>query len=113
MDKIKNDFLKALRYAVNEAGSQTQLARNVGMQQSRISDYLSERYAFDNITMGTLRKLFPELSILFRRIHPDAGSEVEEEMEKLLINCFRQLTPQDKIKYMIALSNKINAKTEK
>ena len=106
MDKIKQDFLNALQDAVDEAGSQTRLAEKTGMHQSRISDYLSGRYKFDNITIGTLRKLFPEIMILFNARWKHS-SDLEEEMEKMFLSFFRQLPPAEKIQFIIALSDKI------
>ena len=64
---LKENFMKALSEAIGRAGSQTMLAKNSGMQQSRISDYLSGRYDFYNITIGSLLKLFPELEIHYFR----------------------------------------------
>ena len=58
---LKENFMKALSEAIGRAGSQTMLAKNSGMQQSRISDYLSGRYDFYNITIGSLLKLFSPL----------------------------------------------------
>ena len=55
MDSLKENFLIALREAVARSGSQKELAKSAGMTQSRISDYLTQRYDFDNITVGTLR----------------------------------------------------------
>lgn len=68
MDKI---FLNALSEAIRDAGSQTALAKRSGMQQSRISDYISGRYDFYNITIGTLYKLFPDMSINYFKKAPE------------------------------------------
>lgn len=65
MENYKVQFLTALREAIRTAGSQTELARKAGMQQGRISDYLTGRYDVDNITLGTLRRLFPDMQIQF------------------------------------------------
>lgn len=107
MDKMKEDFMTALHNAIKSAGSQTKLAMQAGMHQSRISDYLSERYLFDNITIGTLRKLFPDLKIIFNR-DLDSSSEMEDELERQIINCFRNLSPAEKIQLAIKLSEEKN-----
>ena len=57
MDALTNNFIEALREAIRLAGTQAELAKRAGMQQSRISDYLSCRYDFDNITVGALGRL--------------------------------------------------------
>jgi len=109
MDKIKQDFLNALQDAVAEVGSQTLLAKKAGMHQSRISGYLSGRYQFDNITVGTLCKLFPKIMILFNTDRKHSSS-LEEEMEQILLSRFRQLPPSEKIKFLINLSDKTGEK---
>lgn len=115
MDDLKKTFLSSLKEAVRKAGSQTELAKSAGMQQSRISDYLSERYDFDNITVGTLRKIFPELQILYFIEQPH--DEVESEMEKQVVEHFRNLTSAEKAKYMMVVAahfpNQIKQETKR
>lgn len=98
MDKLRADFLIALREAVRRAGSQTELAKSAGMQQSRISDYLSERYELDNITIGTLRKLFPELEIrYFLSGINRTKDDIADAIESRLLTLFRRLETSDKV----------------
>lgn len=103
MDKMKEDFLIALKDAIKMAGSQTKLAAQAGMHQSRISDYLSERYLFENITVGTLRKLFPKIQISYHT-EQNHSSEIEDELEQHMINIFRSLPPAEKIQLIVQLS---------
>ena len=103
MDKMKEDFLIALENAIRKAGSQTKLAIQAGMHQSRISDYLSERYLFDNITIGTLRRLFPKIHIKYNT-ERDPSSEIEDELEQHMIDIFRSLSPAENIQLTIKLS---------
>ena len=103
MDKMKEEFITALQDAIRKAGSQTKLAIQAGMHQSRISDYLSERYLFDNITIGSLRKLFPGIHISYNT-EWDQSSEIEDELEQHIINIFRSLSPAEKIQLAIKLS---------
>ena len=103
MDKMKEDFLFALKNAIKMAGSQTKLASHAGMHQSRISDYLSERYLFENITVGTLQKLFPKIQIAYHT-EQNQPSEIEDELEQHMINIFRSLSPAEKIQLIIQLS---------
>ena len=98
------NFITALREAIHRAGSQTALARSVGMQQSRISDYLSGRYDFGNITIGTLEKLFPDLQFIFFPSAPRPSSELEIEMEKQILEHFRRLSPAEKARYMMIVA---------
>ena len=50
MSELQQQFISALREAIAEAGSQVELARKIGIQQGRISDYLKGRYEFENMT---------------------------------------------------------------
>ena len=104
MDKLRNDFLSALREAIQRAGSQTELAKASGMQQSRISDYLSERYELENITVGTLRKIFPDLQMQYFPARPKVESSTDQELEKRIVNHFRSLSPADKARYAMLVA---------
>ena len=102
MNSLTATFIEALRDAVRRAGSQTALARSTGMQQSRISDYLSGRYSLDHITVGTLKRLFPDLCFRFNPPDdPDRNIRIEGEMEKLIIAHFRNLSPAEKTRYIM------------
>jgi len=105
MDQLKQDFLSALKDAIETAGSQSKLADHSGMHQSRISDYLTERYGFNNITVGTLRKLFPEIKIIYGQ-NNESLSEMENELERQLIGNFKKLSSSEKIQLIIDLSQK-------
>ena len=117
MDELKQNFLDALREAIHRAVSQTELAKSAGMQQSRISDYLSTRYEFDNITVGTLRKIFPELQLIYFIAKGPNQTDVEEELEKQVLSHFRRLDASEKAKYMMLVAanfpEKIREETKK
>lgn len=113
MDTLKENFLEALREAVRRAGSQTELAKLAGMQQSRISDYLTCRYDFDNITVGTLRKIFPELQVLYFAESSLPEGEVEHELEKQILEHFRNLAPAEKARYMMLVAANFPEKVRK
>ena len=70
MDDLKKGFAAALRREIANAGSQTALAKKIGVQQSRISDYLTVRYDFSNMTIGTLAKFFRKCRSVFRMTPP-------------------------------------------
>lgn len=101
MDLLKEVFLEALREAIRRAGSQKELAKTAGMQQSRISDYLTCRYDFDNVTIGTLRKIFPDLKILYFSESPLKEGGVEKELERQVVEHFRRLSASEKARYMM------------
>jgi len=104
MDTLKQNFLDALREAVRRAGSQKELAKTAGMQQGRISDYLTCRYDFDNITIGTLRKVFPELQILYFSERPLQEGGVEQELERQVVEHFRRLSATEKARYIMLVA---------
>lgn len=104
MNEMKEKFLEALREAIRRAGSQTELAKAAGMQQGRISDYLSCRYDFGNITIGTLLKIFPELQIQYFPVGISQETDVEHELEKQVIEHFRHLTSAEKARYMMLVA---------
>ncbi len=104
MTEVQKLFLTALREAIRRAGSQTALAREAGMQQSRISDYLSERYDFNNITMGTLHRIFPELQIAYFRSAAPGEANMEEALEKQVLKHFRSLSAAEKARYLMLVS---------
>ena len=99
MDDLKEKFIAALKAAVTQAGSQTELAKQAGMQQSRISDYLNSRYDLDNITVGVLRRIFPGLKIDFGVLPENAQDQgYAEAIEKRLIALFHSLSTEDQIR---------------
>lgn len=104
MNSLKEDFLKALRDAIHRNGSQTKLAAVAGMQQSRISDYLSARYELDNITVGTLKKIFPEIHISYFPREENMELSTDVELEKQVIMHFRSLSPTDKARYAMLVA---------
>lgn len=98
MDDFKKKFIEALKLAIVQAGSQTELAKQAGMQQSRISDYLTSRYDLDNISIGVLRRLFPNLSIDYGVSEnlPDKCYQVA--IENRLLDLFRRLSTEDQVR---------------
>ena len=104
MDSLKENFLIALREAVAQSGSQKELAKSAGMTQSRISDYLTQRYDFDNITVGTLRKIFPELKIQYFEEIVQNENGMELELEKQVVEHFRNLNSADKARYIMLVA---------
>lgn len=111
MNDLKNQFIAALRDAVLSAGSQVELAKKASMHQSRISDYLNERYEFENMTIGTLLKLFPDLNIIYTPEQKQADNRLEEELEKQVMELFRGLSAEDKARYVVMVSAKFSDKS--
>lgn len=104
MDELKEKFIESLEQAIKKAGTQAELARLANMQQGRISDYLTGRYDFNNITIGTLRKIFPDLQVVFFQDHNNMNNNVELELEKKVVEHFRLLSSSEKAEYMMLVA---------
>lgn len=104
MSELQQQFISALREAIAEAGSQVELAKKIGMQQGRISDYLKGRYEFENMTVGTLLKLFPDLDIVYYPKKTPKDNLIEQELEKQVMELFRGLSAEAKAKYVVMVS---------
>ena len=102
MDDLKKEFAESLRREIANAGSQTALAKKIGVQQSRISDYLTGRYDLTNMTLGPLSKCFAEMQIRFSA--DSSASAVEQELEKQVLALFRNLSPAEKARYVMLVS---------
>lgn len=92
----QEEFRKALETEIRKIGSQTALAEKLGMSQSRISDYLRGRFQIENMTVGTLFKLFSSAKIELQG--EDITAPVEKSLEEQLFSVYRQLTPDQKVK---------------
>lgn len=79
---IIENLRTALKKAVKKAGSQTALAKQSGMSQGQISDYLRGRYDLSCMSVGLIERLFPELKIIFFEDERLDIKELEEELVK-------------------------------
>lgn len=96
---LPDDFILAMNEACKQYGSQKAFSKATGIHQSRISDYINGNYDFDNLTVGTLRKLFPKMKILFLGTDEEVSSDmVSDLLEDRMISMIRSLKPQEKIK---------------
>lgn len=104
MDELNKIFLESLEKAIKIAGTQAELAKVSNLHQGRISDYLNGRYDFNNITIGTLRRIFPELQMVFFRDQNNCPNDMEEELEKKVVEHFRLLSSAEKAEYMMLVA---------
>ena len=75
-EQIKQAILDACR----EAGGQCAFAKERGLSQSWISDYVSGHKQIRNMTLQTLHKFFPDLKLVFR---PEQNSAAPlEDLER-------------------------------
>lgn len=93
----KQDILNALIEAVKRAGTQSQLAQNANMAQGRISDYITGKYDIGNMTIDTLLKLFPEITISFFK-DTEQDTVIPKMLEEQMLELFHSLDPNSQIK---------------
>ena len=112
--KLSEAFVAAMAAAVSAAGSQKALSELTGIHQSRISDYANGQYDFNNLTVGTLIKLFPELEIIYHAgKHPGSDADqIFDKMEKRIMTMFRQLCDEDKLLCFEMMSRTFGQKFE-
>lgn len=100
----ENDFLNALREAYRRAGTQQKLADLVGVTQSTIAGYFSKRYSVGNMTVSTLVKLFPNMTINF--FGDTTGNDGVDRCRKMLLAVFDKLSPDDQLRCLsIVIAN--------
>ena len=100
----QDEFKLALEAEIRKAGSQTALAEKLGMTQSQISDYLRGRFQIENITVGSLYKLFPDTQIVLSGTN--TAEPIEKSAEDQLLEIYRQLTPEEKVRCLaIVIAN--------
>lgn len=105
------DFLAALQEACRRAGSQSALARQAGISQGRIADYLNKRYAAGNMTVGTVLKLFPGIVIDFFGDNKHASAD--EDLQRQLLEIFHSLDQKGKIRLVAMAAANFGAQLRK
>ena len=81
---------------LSAAGSQTELARRVGIDQGRIAKLVSGEIKFSNLTLETVERLFPgmltveeprmgEARVMSKRIQRIIDRLTDEELAELLV----------------------------
>lgn len=73
-DQIK----KAILDACQQAGGQRAFAKQRGLSQSWISDYISGHKQIRNMSIQTLYKFFPDLVLIFSGTEPPPATSLEE-----------------------------------
>ena len=96
---LADDFLEAMEKALKNHGSQKAFAQASGIHQSRISDYSNGNYEFENLTVGTLHKLFPNMRIIYFpeqeiSVRPDKTLEIINQRIQIIL---QRLSPEDRV----------------
>ena len=94
----EKDILIALQEAYRQAGTQVALAQRAGVSQGRIADYLHGRCSIGNMTVATLLKLFPEMSIDF--FGGISGNMASDGMRSQLLEIFESLDGREQARLL-------------
>lgn len=97
----EKDILRALVEAYRRAGTQSALAASAGVSQGRIADYLNGRCAVGNMSVSTLLRLFPDITVDF--FGGKSANPTENALKEQLIDIFDALDERGKIR-LIAMS---------
>lgn len=97
----ETDILNALNEAYRRAGTQAALAEKAGISQGRIADYLNGRCAIGNMTVSTLLRLFPEMTIDF--FGGKSSNESDNALKEELLRIFDSLDERGKVR-LIAMA---------
>lgn len=97
----EQDILNALRKAYRRAGTQATLAESAGVSQGRIADYLNGRCSAANMSVATLFKFFPKISINF--FGGKTACVTDDVMREQLLEIFNSLDERGKIR-MVAMA---------
>ena len=89
---LEPKIIEALKKACEMHGGQVNLAKASTVSQGQISDYLCGRRKIQNMTIGTLEKLFPEIELIFFKKQIREADFVETE----IIDIIHNLDPQEK-----------------
>ena len=101
----QEELTRAMQQAIERAGSQTALASIATMTQSQISDYSRGRFQVENITIGVLQRIFPEMKILFFGQEPEPVLDpMSKIIESQLLAMFRKLSPEEQVRCFAMIS---------
>lgn len=99
-------FQSALEEMIKMAGSQVALAQQRGLTQSQISDYRRGRFRLENVTLGNLYKLFPNVQIDLVGTTQGVVEPISQTLEEQLLTIYRSLSPEQKVQcFSIVVAN--------
>lgn len=105
---------KAIREALDKAGTQTNLAEKTGISQGNLNNILNGKISVDKMTVGTLLKLFPEMEISFFRDQriPVAQPNFPppDSIDRKIFDFISRLTPDEKLDCLMFISAKFRDK---
>ncbi|MCK4983816.1 MAG: hypothetical protein KAS17_12880 [Victivallaceae bacterium] len=93
-----NDFINAIRESIKRVGSEVKLGKTSGLKQPDINRIKNCKVPINNITIGTLRKLFPDMQIDFFGTGGRRGCRAQ------ITQMLNSLTEQERNEIMLAIA---------
>lgn len=103
---MEKEFNNALRKRIRETGSEVKLSKVCGVSQSKINRIKNNSVPIDNLRLGTVRKLFPDMRIDF------LGTGGKKSMEGKIIAMIGKLTPEERNDLALAIAAKYKHSVE-
>lgn len=88
---LSEDFIAAMSEAIRRYKTQKAFAEATGIHQSRISAYATGKIKFEELSVSTLLKMFPELHITYFSKIGDSGKSVEQTLNDKIDNVAQTL----------------------
>lgn len=112
---MQGKIIQAIKKNCEIHGGQVAYSKSSGVSQGQISDYICGRRKIDNMPLGTLQKLFPEIEINFFNDEEDV-----DYVEREIGNLIKILPPHEKVlclkilaahfsEYILEKENKVNS----
>jgi transcriptional regulator with XRE-family HTH domain len=96
----EEDFLNAVRKAIELSGNEVKLGTKIGIDRAVINRIKNKKTPIDNITVGTLRKMFPDMQIDF------FGTAGQKGYSAKIIKMLNQLSDDEQLELMLAIAAK-------
>lgn len=104
----------ALKEAVKRAGTQLRLAEQSGVSQGNINGFLNGKNKVENMTIGTLLRLFPDIEIKFfpeqRMTTATTSTNVGDSVDRKIHDFIGRLSSDEKLDCLMFLSAKFRDK---
>lgn len=97
---MQGKIIQAIKKNCEIHGGQVAYSKSSGVSQGQISDYICGRRKIENMPLGTLQKLFPEVEINFFKDDDENTDYVEKEIDSLI----KILPPHEKVLCLKILS---------
>ncbi len=90
-----SDFINAIKEAIEHIGSEIKLAEISGIKQPDINRIKNRKTPINNVTIGTLRRLFPDMQIDFFGTGKQRGHVAK------IVKMLNRLTSEEQLQIML------------